>query len=72
MITSMTSDEETGGDETSRQSTDADWADLGHSVISAGDGRDEDIIDGVVPPASDVPAGVSAAVTKPFTCVEHL
>jgi len=68
----MTSDEETGGDETSRQSTDADWADLGHSVIAACDGRDEDIIDGVVPPPSDVPADASVAVTEPFTCVEHL
>jgi len=72
MITSMTSDEETGGDETSGQSADADRADLGHSVIAAGDGRDEDTIDGVVPPSSDVPAGVSAAVTNPFTGVEHL
>jgi len=72
MITSMTSDEETGGDETSRQSADADGANFGHSVIAAGDGRDEDTIDGVLPPPSDVPAGVSAAVTNPFTCVEHL
>jgi len=25
-----------------------------------------------MPPPSNVPAGVSAAVTNPFTCVEHL
>jgi len=68
----MTSDEETSGDETSCQSTDTDWPDLGHSVIAAGDGRDDDTIDGVVLPPSEVPGDIGGAVTNPFTCVVHL
>lgn len=33
---------------------------------------DDDTIDGVVLPPSEVPGEVSGAVTNPFTCVVHL
>lgn len=72
MITSVSSDEEAGGVENARPSKDPTSVDPGHAAIAADDGRRDGAMDGVTPPAKNVRVGVRAAVTKVFTCAEHL
>jgi len=72
LIKSVSSDEEAGGVETARPSKDPTSVDPSHAAIAADDGRRDDAMDGVTPPATDVRVGVRAAVTNVFTCAEHL
>jgi len=71
LITSVSSDEEAGGVETARPSNGPTSVDPSHAAIAADDGRRDDAVDGVTPPATDVRVGVRAAVTNVFTCAEH-